>query len=495
MTAPRQGGEQGASLVIALVILTSLLVGVAAAATGVTASLRSGSVVTRQTSLLYAAGAGVDGVVQALRDDLAAPTRTVCVNPFTGPAGQGAEAVSYGSFGGLGEGVSVTATCQTRHGSASRDRSAPVTGPAIVTTATVASGSLVTRTGGTTSLVIEGLVALGGGVTTGDLPKPLTVKGDVVQQSSWAAGACTSGALATRVTVAVGAPAAPSCTPWSVADLAPRTVLPAEVPPSADAPWTKSGGSPGCTVYFPGHYGSGNRSFPSSISRDVYLASGTYYLDHVGQVRIRSSANVIGGAPGAGDDLGGLSACATDAEAAARAANPDRIESSGVTIVLGGSTTLLVEGGLVLRSVPLPSGAEVACSVYQARAGDADAGWRPWSGAGLAFDNGASTRAVVLNGALHTFDGRVSLAGARAASPVVRGGVVARSVTLKGATSGSGPQVLVGGPSGSSPVVAQRIVEIVANVTQAAVTRQATAIVSLSNTPPYAALVRGWRSE
>jgi hypothetical protein len=96
-----------------------------------------------------------------------------------------------------------------------------------------------------------------------------------------------------------------------------------------------------CVMAFPGKYTGTGQGFDLDPNGRYYLASGIYYFENVGEVRL--NGELFGGQPLAPETKAftGNTPCSNDA--AANAARPGSATGYGVTFVLGGNSKLIFE--------------------------------------------------------------------------------------------------------------------------------------------------------
>jgi hypothetical protein len=473
--------EEGATLILALVLVTALFLAVGAMTSQLSTQFKVTQIVNDRVDKQYAADGGIDHAIEALRADMRAATRSLCLD-----AAGGVQAMSTVTVNGH----PVDITCETRQGSTG---SGPLVNPAsfgLITTKSVATKSLETQ-GGSAPLSVNGAVYLGGGVVHADLNKQVTItNGDVGQLAS----RCTAGSLSADLVTAAPFKAAPACTSLTPVEVAPTVTLPS-LPPVADASWVKStssGSTNGCTVFYPGRY----TSLPDVGSKDdFYLASGTYYFDGVGSIAIANGGTLVAGANGLYNNGDTTIGCATDAQASAHAANPGRITGTGATLIFGGNSTVGLAGVMtIMARTPLdPSGIPV--SLYAVRSTDVAAGWTEWSGGSTPIlDNTNAGASFLIHGAVNAFDAPITLFSSNPTTAVVQGGVTAGTVMLKASASNFNISAFGGGPT----AIASRTLRVIAKakgVNADPTFTVATAIVSISNTAPYTATVLSWRTD
>ncbi|MEA3077673.1 MAG: hypothetical protein QOF60_2581 [Actinomycetota bacterium] len=476
--------EEGATLILALVLVTALFLAVGAMTSQLSTQFKVTQIVNDRLDKQYAADGGIDHAVEALRADMRGATRSLCLD-----AAGGVQTVSTVTVNGH----PVDLTCETRQGSTG---SGPLVNPAsfgLITTSNVASKSLETQ-GGAPTFTVTGAVYLGGSIVAGNLNKPVTIiNGDVGQLASL----CTAGSLSADLVTSPPYKPAPACTSLTPVEVAPTVTLPTPVPPTPDALWVKSissGGTNGCTVYYPGLYAS----FPDVGNKDdFYLASGVYYFDGGGPIQIANGGTLVGGANGLYNNGDTTTGCATDAQASAHAANPGRITGTGATLILGGDANIVLQGAMtIMARTPLdPSGIPV--SIYAVRSTDV-AGWSVWSGGATAIlDNTTNAgSSLLVHGAVNVFDAPVKLFSSNPTTAVVQGGITAGTVLLKASASASNFSISAfgGGPTS----IASRTLRVIAKakgVNGDPTFTVATAIVSISNTAPYTATVLSWRTD
>lgn len=330
----RVGGDDGATLVLVLAFLAIFGLLISALLSQTDTSLKR-TLTTRQLDQkVYAADAGIDAGIVALRND-----PTLCSGP--------------GRTGTLPSpsvnGHATTVSCTGLSGSSLGAR-----GYALITTDPTTS-SLTTQSGGTKK--VEGSVYASGLSDSVDLAVD---KGDVLEARS--AGTC-SGSTDKPGGLQVG-PAPPyayRCTTTSWTSLVDAPALPSSRPEdhlSAQPDLVVGSGASACYVFRPGTYWNGIVFGPRN-----YFASGTYYFPgggatlpdgttapaSAGELRLTSAALVAGAVSPGDAQINADGPCSGDGALAAVLPGSEPITGTGVTLVLGGDSRLVADnpGGQV----------------------------------------------------------------------------------------------------------------------------------------------------
>ncbi|HZQ27731.1 MAG TPA: hypothetical protein VFA94_08530 [Acidimicrobiales bacterium] len=432
--------EEGAVLVIVLVVVLVIGLLVSATLTMGNASISNTLVVRAQQAKVYAADAGVEYAMSALKRD-----NTICPE-----AGSSADLPTQ-----VFNGQAVTVHCTTLSGSANG-----VAGYAVIVLDPT-DQSLTTQGGGTKSIE--------GPLWAARLPGSVDVtmkSGDVYEHS----GRCTlpqSDAQQPNSLVfnpAVGFDWHCVGTPAPVV----AHTLPAAVPPAAPAPTTVGS----CKVFYPGTY-----TTPIALAGETYFVSGVYYL--VNTSLSAGSENVVGGMPGPDMPIN-PAACTNDAAAGAGS-------GTGVKFILGGTSTISAgnpHGAIELFSRrggdPAVEGTQ-RISVMTVPAGSP----APWvastlgvTDAALQVGNG-NNPALVVHGMVHVPNAFIDFSATNSSEAQLRGGLVAARLKLQNSASASGLVVSVdtganqrqivvtstahGTGSGERDIVATAVIDIASN--------------------------------
>jgi hypothetical protein len=395
-------GDEGAVLLLVLVVTTVLAVVIGVLLSAVEVNLRNTSVAVNIDDKTYAADGGVEYAIQMLRQDA-----TVCAGPTSPP------------WSLTVKNIGVDVTCATTAGIATAPSNwAAVVGDQLSTpfsapTALVAGSTYV---GATLKLQSDLDVTAGGNVPEAGLllnrPSP-----------------CAS------LPHVVGAPN------LLCATLQPTPVVNVKMP---DVTLVDRGhvptylvGAAGdtCGIFLPGKYSGG----PLQFGTHNYFASGIYYFENV-DIHV-DGIDVIGGNPGASETAlvdSASSACADDRQVGVS-------DGSGVEWILGGTSALSVgsSSGTALElfsRVPATAsnGPEGTAGVSIRTVPAGTAGYVASTPGSTVFANSAGGGQVGVHGLVYAPDSTVQVGGTtHAASPgakyVLSGGVVARELDLTSA--------------------------------------------------------------
>lgn len=426
MRSRRFGGEDGASLVLALAFLSLLGVFVASVLSFASVSFDNTVVTRTRSKQLYAADGGIEYGIRTLQT--------------TPPAACNAVSASFTTVGTTQtiNGKPVTVRCKTT---------------AVDTT---------TQTGGGGSPLLSGYSAIigTGGVTIGGnntQPPSFRFKGKVYSDGAMTVPNYTpvsidgnlelrtQACLPPNVTVTSGN----TCATGRPVPTVPSPIPTVTIPGSALAPRTLPSG---CTILYPGKYGSGGQTKPTFTQGSrYYLASGTYYFNDTGALDLRGE--IFGGAPASSDtkQLAGNTPCSNDTEAHNQRTSYTAV-GKGVTIILGGNADFRVQSDqnarieLYTREAP-ESGTTPGVSIWARNTAVGTSGYNPRQ-AGAAINTEHKLAAVVLHGLTYLPNNEASLnkeplnttAGG---SSIFLGGLVAQKLTIN-----------VDGNNGATPLVA-----------------------------------------
>lgn len=267
--------DEGAVLPMTLVALAFLGLVITGLLGHSDVSLRTSAVVSAHGQKVYAADAGLDLALEAIRqDDSLCPAPTTGFQPIT-PAGTALRLERPPH-----EPMDVRVECRTVEGDARG-----VGGFAIIATSTAAD-ALVSQSGG--SKRIEGSIFVRGGMS---LQKQLIITGNLQQADE----PCNRNSVAQGQSWAFDPPESWSYTCLPTATPVPNVnqTLPTTRPSlPAQSPLGGLQSRPGCRVFEPGVY----QSAPVMDGRN-YFKSGVYVFDNIGTWNIKS-ASVYGGSRG-----------------------------------------------------------------------------------------------------------------------------------------------------------------------------------------------------
>lgn len=438
----RRGRDDGAAMVLVLIVVILMAFVTTAFLTKSTMAFRASSVLQTKVRLQYGADAGLEKGIRAMSDDLAQASRTKCLTPFT-PVTQ------IATFTWTGADFPVTVRCQDLQGYAADNASGALYGAAIVTTG--GAHSLVTQSAVNTSLDVGGTIYASGFETSGsggDLRKAINLtKGDYAELG------CTGTPTVSNITIA--SPGGKYCTAITAAQVAPSISLPTR-PTTYVAPALVN---PNCKVFFPGRYATDPTSLLlSGNNTDNYFASGDYYFDGSYTITLGNNVTLTAGAKSSGDVDGATAACTTDAVAKTLPGAPvSAITGTGAAFYFGGSTALAVGNAeLTMYSRPITAGVDVPLNVYAVRA--SDTGWNAWSGGSTSIISTTNANASLLfNGQINAYDAPVDLFASNPSYAAARAGIVAKTLLLQASASGANLDV---SGYGTSSTVGSRIVRL-----------------------------------
>jgi hypothetical protein len=369
MSSRTNRSEQGSTLIVVLILVTFVGL-VASAAAGYAFTNMRRSVITKsKIEKVNAANAGIRYGVDQLR-----VSPTLCA--------------SAAARGGTGEPIPlpglvgdrpVDLVCQWKAGTplGAAGFALMVTGQSAPNVAV--TDPLIETAQGSSGKTITGPVYLPQTADAAfDLKKEVRVaEGNVYYRLA----SCGTSNLPSNMTVQGPTPPyGADCTTKTWDQIVTWPALPAVPPAPASAP--KDVG--GCRVFFPGTYTSMTLG-----NGPVYFASGVYYLNGV---NLNIANALIGGAPGPSDtfllqDEAGSCSTMDDTNAEITSVPNNRVDGTGVTLILGGDASLYVDGGghlelfrranadlsdETLRNVSLVSVPPAAPVGYQAHVVDPD---------------------------------------------------------------------------------------------------------------------------
>ena len=442
--------ESGSILVLVLVFLALFGILVGALLAQSDTNLKTTSVIKTQDAKVYAADAGIEYGIQTLRAD-----PTYCVDAAAGTTNLPDLLVN---------GVTVKVTCRTSLGYA------PGTfGWAVIANDTSASAI---STGNGQDKAITGPVFNTGGW---NLQKPLHVNnGDVYQRSSSCPGGLPSGGDP-NLSVAPNPPYRWRCTTMATPN--PTHVLPAAVPPTAP-PSTMSGT---CRPLYPATYRSTN---PPNLQNDVYMASGVYYFENLGDLNVGKT--LFGGQPLAGDSK------KSEFGNPCRSSDPVGATGLGVELILGGNTTISVGNNSTLELYTRqPTGTESpGITLYQVPANTGS-----WIGTTVpattksffSIGNGNHAEGIV-HGAVYAPAGTADAFSTNASKAVFWGGTDVFRLNLQSSASATG--LLVTDAAGPGHRVT--LIEATAKGVSGAKDITARAVVDIANDVGRTSTVGSW---
>jgi hypothetical protein len=408
--------QDGASLVIVLVVMAvfGLILGGLMTETG--ASTRYTTTVSNYEKKVYAADAGVAAGIQQLQQH-----NELC------PTAGSSETLQTVNINGY----DVSVACEVTAGS-----TVGGLGYAIITLSPGAN-SLVTQ-GGSDPKLVNGPVYVGG--TFDGNPGMKVTNGTFKQGTS---SGCTSATpsgltLDTGYTYKCGA-AEPNV------DVPTTPALPST--PRASQTFGT------CTYFYPGKY----TTAPTLSSGTNYFASGVYYFENVGQWPINKV--VFGGAPAtyesvrfkspvpAAESYTPMPTCANDSDAISKAGgNAPEVTGTGAQFVLGGNSTIYLDNGSQLEvfARTLDGTSETATASIVA-VPDSWAAWTQSTDNLTVYDfhNGSNPDSVI-HGLVYLPEQNARLWSTNNVYAAVLGGIVAWELELQSSASGSGLQVSAG---------------------------------------------------
>lgn len=496
----RPQGDEGVSLVLALVfiVLVGLFATVALAKSQNT--LSSGLQLRERGQLQYALDGAIDRGLQVLRSDMEDVDPDQCAQPAA-PTASGTLALN---------GSTTTWTCTLLAGRAKNSSDSSATDYAIVVTSPNAN-ALETQSG-SDDLIVEGSLYVNGKVSNSSLNKVVSLtEGDYVSPAS-RSGCDADLAALTKVTIAAGY--LKTCTDQTVQDAQPVV----DLPPAPTAPsvsigelssaWAevKTGSGKNqktCRVFYPGLYTS-----PPELSTYNYFVSGLYYFNGIGTWGFDDSAlRLTGGQRSVADDTPALTGDCSDMVmndvtamgqpqiAAIRAVIAGSTFTHGVTWVLGAGSSLDLNKGTVSLFTP-PAGASSQPLSLVAFPSAVD-GYTPIGGASppLVVHGFSNNTNAHFNAKIFAPSARLELFSTNDTEAVARSGVVAYELKLQASNGGSGNGLAISGPPGKkNPPPPFRTVKIVATDTGGATSATNTTVATISNFNLYAVKVKSWRT-
>lgn len=472
----RSHQEDGASLVIVLIVMSVFGLILSGLLTETSASTRYTTTVNNYEKKLYAADAGVAAGIQQLQAHFnlcptsgsSATLQTINVNGYD--ASVKCEVTAGSTVGGLGY--------------------------AIITRSSSAT-SLVTQ-GGSDAKLVNGPVYIGG--TFDGNPGMKVTNGTVLHGAS---SGCTS-ATPAGLTLDTG---------YGYECGAAEPVVDVPTAPAMPAAPRASQTFGTCTYFYPGKY----TTAPSLGSGTNYFASGVYYFENVGQWDIDQV--LFGGAPAtfeavrfkapvpASESYTPMPTCANDNDAITTAGgNAPEVTGTGAQFILGGTSTIFLDTNsqveVFARTVDGTS--ETVTASIVAVPDSSIPNSSPWtSGAWVDspddvnvydFHNGSQPDSVI-HGLVYLSEQNARLWSTNNVYAAVLSGIVAWELELQSSASGSGLQVSAGN---GEPDPRHLVVTSTAPATPSAdAGRQitSTAVVEIANDAAKTVTIHSWRTK
>ena len=484
-------GDDGVSLVLALVFILIVGLFITAALTKSQATLVAGQSVRDRGQLQYGLDGGIDRAIQVVRSDMGTADPSVCAQPTPAAAAMGSGSLTLNA-------TTTSWSCQLMAGRAKKSSDSDSTDYAIVVTSP-ASGALTTQSGSGT-FKVGGSVYLNGEVKDSDINTNISVSGDIVSPSSDASCAAHLDAM-TKVAVSASN-YLKTCSEQSASSAEPTVSLPTAPGAVYDISTLYASGlaSGTCRVYFPGLY----TSAPSFTNGDNYMVSGLYYFKDVAVSLNSNSSTLIGGRRTAATDSPALTgSCATMTDTTALGLLPAALRSTltssgyvfasgGVTWVLGGTAAVTISKGVVSLFSPAKGSSSQPMSIVAYKtATNGYAGIA--TGIPSVISGGTNNVTLQVNGKIFAPSGRVDLTATGSGSvQQALGGIVGYEVALKASTPAFG-LFNVSAPAGAgSPPPPFRTIQVVASTSGNSARN--TAVFTVSNFGTYAVKVKSWRT-
>ena len=484
----RVHGDDGVSLVLALVFIVLVGLFATVALTKSQTTLLSGVGLRDRGQLQYALDGSVEHAWLTLQTELKDGSPSSCTDT-TDSDGTGSIALN---------GKSAGWTCTTLAGRARSTSDTSTSNYALVVTSPN-PGAFTTNNAVNTELKVAGSVYLNGAVTNTDVAKQIQMTtGDLVAPSSRAGCAASLTAL-TQVTL-TGTGQLRRCTEQTVAQAQPTVVLPS--PPTWVVPTTLlSGVSIGsCRVFYPGTYTS-----PPDWNGDSYFVSGLYYFNLGGSGRwdLDGGDTLIGGAPATSESSvtrTGSCASMNDTTAMSNIAVSTLLSNiagsrftTGVTFVFGGRSSWdFKNGSALLFTPPVASGSSAPVSIVGARA--SDTGYAPITTGQGVLTGGSNNTSLRALAKVFAPTGAITLFSTNNTTATAPAGVVAYRLDLQASNSGSGGVVIAAPSAGGNPPPPFRTVRVVSRDSAGGSASTMTAVATLSNYAPYTVDVLSWRT-
>lgn len=449
-------GEQGSALVVALAFLSVFGIFIAAILAHVSTSVRLTGTTRERAVGLMAADGGVEWAIQRARTQDAA-----CPNPLAGVQ----ELTGTLDIAGRG----VTVMCEALTGAAAS--------PASQNWSVITTSGLVT-TAGASPRITGGDVFAGGTLTVGS--SPITAaQADVIR----GAADCTTFSL---TGINVGVPDTSSCQVAATPAAAPDVPhdLPAARPPLRVAPEyvTCVSGADGI-IWHPGYYPAGTGPDGATYT---YLESGVYYFEDVNLTW--SDINVVGGKAPAGESPVLNAGCPTPSRMNDSTLPTSTATGAGVTIILGGSSSILVRGGITKVELysRVPGGApEGTPGISIMTVPSTSTTFKP-STAPMSFEVRNTNGRAAIHGLVYSRNVPVKIS-TQATAPLL-GGVVTSLLTIT--PGAAGPKAV--------EAIGRRTVlltSVAAPAAEGEIASVQSAVVKIANDPTRTASVRSWRAQ
>lgn len=505
----RARGDDGVSLVLALVFIVIVGLFATVALTKSQNTLSNGQQLELRGDAAYTADGAVDQALSALREDVEGTEPSKCAQTDD-PTETGSYALN---------GTTSTWTCTLLGGRAKKSTDVTTADYAIIVTS-AATAAFQTQSG-SGDIIVNGSVYLNGPQTNSLLKTNVQVKeGDLVSPVS--ANCETQLAALTNITVTSGFIKA--CTEGSVTTAQPTVALPSA--PSAIAAVTAPplqttlpGKPKPCKVFYPGQYTTAP-NFKNLVNANqtvdaVYFVSGLYYFNGIGTWTLDASGlTVIGGervvtedtVALTGNDCDGM----TDDTAMAlyapllganltKTANPMIYFDYGVTWVLGNKSTLEPKNvTMTLFTPPVLAGSSSPFSLVAFK--DDTNGYKKISTTGggtpVALSGFSNNTKAHLNAKIMTPSAKLDMFSTNDTEAVARAGVVAYELLLQVSSGGSGSGLSIKAPyNKKNPPPPFRTVKVEAVDATGVTSTKVVAVVTISNFPPYSVTTESWRTD
>lgn len=503
----RVRGDDGASLVLALVFMVVVGLFVTVALEKNQAVSLSGQRVGERVQLQYTLDGAVDRTLQRLRSEVASGNPTSCTSP-TAPNGQGTFALN---------GLTAKYTCTTLAGRTTNTGDNTVTNYALVTTSPN-TGALTSQSGVSQDLQVAGSIFLNRVVANADVGKPIKITdGDLVTPQ---AANCQSQLDAVTNIELIGSGQLRSCTTQTLGQALPAVTLPTPAP-TVDLSTSTfaatstvnigdglalTSGSRSCTVFFPGRY-----TKPPALTNNSknYFVSGLYYFDFPNSAPTwtidDANVEVVAGARSLSTDTAVpdndcKSMGVTDAMALAAplallqsATFGPYVFSHGATWVFGGRSKLEVKKGSVSMFSPPTNGSSVPVNLVGASSYTAsDYTSQPVDTATLT--GGGNNSSIEINAKVFAPNSYLEIFSTNNTIAAARGGVVGYRVHLKASAAGSDALVISAGSQGNPPPPFRTVLVETTDDSGTSSARNRT-VATIGNFAPFTVTVRSWRTD
>jgi Tfp pilus assembly protein PilX len=502
----RPRGDEGVSLVLALVFIVLVGLFATVALTKSQNTLASGQQLSLRGDAQYTADGAVDQALTALREDMLDADPSRCAQ-FTAPTSNGSYTLN---------GTTATWTCTLLGGRAKKATDVTTSDYAIVLTSPNLD-ALETQSG-SDPLVVGGSIYLNGRQTNTPLKKEVNVQdGDVVSPVD---SDCEADLNAlTDITVTAGYIKA--CTEDLVASAQPSVDLPAAPGPTSvvlPMQTTLPGKAKPCKVYYPGLY-TAAPTFDDLLNVNAkvdatYFVSGLYYFRNIGTWQLSTNGQtVIGGQRSVSEDTVALTSndCGgmTDAKAMSlyapltgphlvKTALPDIYFAYGVTWVLGQNSSVSPSNiTLTLFTPPALGSSTQPFSLVSFGSSTNNYQKHTQSGPGTptAVSGFSNNTKAHFNAKIMTPGSRLDLFTTNDTEAVARSGIVAYELLLKASSGGTGTGPSITAPyNKKNPPPPFRTVKIVTTDSTGATSTSVTSVATISNFPPYSVVTESWRS-